>query len=212
MSVKTKLVVMVAMAASAVVAAQVAEVNLPPSPRGSAAVQVSGSWAGTGADRKYSGGLWITVDYGRPVLRGRENIFGAGADYGQTVTAGGALWRAGANETTRLLTQAPLVIAGKTIPPGEYNVLVDLKEQAWTFVLTNQPIQPQFDANDKVRLLGSTNYDPKFDLVRAPMRLTTSPMVIEQFTIGFADVKADRGTLYMSWDRTIASIDFTVGK
>ena len=128
------------------------------------------------------------------------------------MNAGGAIWRAGANETTRLLTQAPLVIGGKTIPPGEYNVLVDLKEKAWTFVLTNQPTQPQFDANDKVRLLGSTNYDPKFDLVRAPMKMTTSPMVIEQFTIGFADVKPDRGTLYMSWDRTIASIDFTVGK
>lgn len=204
---KTKMFVMV-VAASALVGAQVPDVKLPPSPRGSAAIQVGGTWS----EGRYTGGSWITVDYGRPIMRGRENIFGTGADYGKTVLAGAALWRAGANETTRLVTQVPLQIGGKTIAAGEYNVLVDLKEKAWTFVLSNQPVQATFDANDKVRLSGATNYDPKFDLLRTPMRLTTSPMAIEQFTIGFADVKPDRGSLYMAWDRTIASLDFTVGK
>ena len=207
MGFKTKALIMVVLA-SAFVGAQAPEVKLPPSPRGSAAIQVGGTWA----DGRHTGGSWITVDYGRPILRGRENIFGTGADYGKTVLAGAAIWRAGANETTRLLTQAPLLIGGKTIAAGEYNLLVDLKDKAWTFVLSNQPVQPTFDANDKVRLSGATNYDPKFDLVRAPMRLTTSPMSIEQFTIGFADVKGDRGALYLAWDRTIASIDFAVAK
>ena len=44
------------------------------------------------------------------------------------------------------------------------------------------------------------------------MKVSTSAMSIEQFTIGFADVKPDRGVLYMAWDRTIGSIDFTVRK
>ena len=184
------------------------KIDLPPSPRGSTAIQVGGAWT----DGKYTGGSWITVDYGRPVLRARTNIFGAGADYGKTVTAGAALWRAGANDTTRLATQIALEIGGKTIAPGEYNLLVDLKEQAWTLVLSTQPIQPTFDPDDKVRLSGATNYDPKFDVLRAPMRLAVSPVSIEQFTIGFSDVTADRGTLYLSWDRTVASIDFRVKK
>jgi hypothetical protein len=208
---KTTLAVMI-VAAGALLGAQVPKVDLPPSPRGTAAIQVGGTWSGTGADRRYTGGSWITVDYGRPILRGRENIFGTGADYGKTVNPTGPVWRAGANETTRLVTEVPLVIGGKTIAAGEYNVLVELKEKAWTLVLSNQPVQPQFDANDKVRLSGSTNYDPKFDVVRAPMRVTTSPTSIEQFTIGFADVKPDRGSLYMAWERTIATVDFTVGK
>ena len=59
------------------------EVKLPTSPRGTAAIQVGGSWSGTGDDRRYTGGSWITVDYGWPILRGRENIFGAGAAYGR---------------------------------------------------------------------------------------------------------------------------------
>ena len=197
---------------AALIQAQVPDVKLPSSPRGAAAIQVGGTWSGTGDDRRYTGGSWITVDYGRPILRGRENIFGAGADYGKAVNPDAPLWRAGANETTRLTTQVPLDLGGKTIPAGEYNVFVDLKEKAWTLVLSTQPRQPKYDPNDKVLLYGAYNYDPKFDTLRAPMRLSTSALSIEQFTIGFADVKADRGVLYMAWDRTTASIDFTVRK
>ena len=198
--------------AAALVQAQVPDVKLPSSPRGTAAIQVGGTWSGTGDDRRYTGGSWITVDYGRPILRGRENIFGKGADYGKTVNPDAPLWRAGANDTTRLTTQVPLELGGKTIPAGEYNVFVDLKEKAWTLVLSTQPRQPKYDPNDKVLLYGAYNYDPKFDTLRAPMRLSTSTTSTEQFTIGFADVKPDRGVLYMAWDRTIGSIDFTVRK
>jgi hypothetical protein len=200
-------------AAAVLVHAQVPEVKLPASPRGLAAAQVSGSWTGTGDERRYTGGQWITVDYGRPILRGREAIFGSVATYGKTVNPDAPVWRAGANETTTLTTQAALTIGGTTVKPGVYSVLVDLlRENAWTLVLSTQPVMPKYDANDKVQLYGSYNYDPKFDALRTPMKLSTSPMSIEQFTIGFADVKADRGSLYMAWDRTIATVDFTVNK
>ena len=74
----------VAVAAAAVlVHAQAPEVKLPASPRGSAAVQVAGSWTGTGDERRYTGGKWITLDYGRPIMRGREPIFGVRRDLRQ---------------------------------------------------------------------------------------------------------------------------------
>ena len=199
-------------AAAVLVHAQAPEVKLPPSPRGLSAAQVAGSWTGTGDERRYTGGQWITVDYGRPIMRGREPIFGAGATYGKIVNPDAAPWRAGANETTTLTTQAPLTIGGTTVKPGVYSMLVDLKENAWTLVLSTQPVMPKFDPDNKVQLYGSSNYDPKFDALRAPMKLSTSPMSIEQFTIGFADVKPDRGSLYLAWDRTIATVDFTVSK
>ena len=201
-------VVMACAAAATAVAQTKPAVNLPPSPRGTAAIQVAGAWTGTGEDRRYTNGLWITVDYGRPILRGRENIFGSGATYGKTVNPDAPLWRAGANDTTRLTTQATLVIGDKTLAPGVYNVLADLKEGAWTLVLSTQPVQPKYDPNDKVLLYGAYNYDPKFDVLRTPMRLSTSSMSIEQFTIGFANMKGNQGSLYMSWDRTIAMVDF----
>jgi len=196
--------------ASGVLAAQSQpNVTLPVSPRGLSAIQVGGTWTGSGENRQYTNGKWITVDYGRPILRGRTNIFGSGADYGKTVNPDAPLWRAGANDTTRLTTQVTLTFGDKTIPPGVYNVFVDLKQNAWTFVLSTQPVQPKYDPNDKVLLYGAYNYDSKFDILRVPMRLSTSPMSIEQFTIGFADISGNRGSLVMSWDRTVAAVDFT---
>jgi hypothetical protein len=200
----------VMMAAVGIGAQTQPDVKLPPSPRGSAEIQVGGTWSGEGDSRRYTGGQWITVDYGRPILRGRESIFGSGEAYGKTVNPDSAIWRAGANDTTRLTTQATLVIGGTTLPPGVYNVFVELAEKGWTLVLSNQPVQPKYDPNDKVLLYGAYNYDKKFEVLRAPMRLSTSPTSVEQFTIGFADVKPDRGSLYMAWDRTVATVDFQV--
>jgi hypothetical protein len=185
-------------------------VDLPSSPRGLSAVQVGGTWTGSEGDREYVDGAWITIDYGRPILRGRANIFGAGGDYGEVVSDGVPVWRAGANQTTRLTTQASLSFDGKTIAPGVYNVFVDLQEDRWTFVLSTQPVQATYDPDDTVNLYGSYNYDREFDVLRAPMRMSTSPVSIEQFTIGFVDVAGDRGSIAMSWDRTVATVDFVV--
>jgi hypothetical protein len=181
------------------------DVKLPASPRGAAEIQVLGKIE----KGRQVGGQWITVDYGRPLIRGRANIFGAGADYGKTVNPDSSVWRAGANDTTRLTTQAALTIGGTTIQPGVYNVFVDLKPGAWTLVLSNQPVQPKYDPNDKVLLYGSYNYDPKFEVLKAPMRTLDLPMSLEQLTIGFSDVRSDGGTLFIAWDKTMASVDFT---
>jgi hypothetical protein len=187
--------------------------TIPPiaSPRGSAAAQVSGTWEQTERGPRYTGGKWITVDYGRPILRGRENIFGSGADYGKQVLGNASIWRAGANETTRLTTEAPLVFGGKTVEPGTYSVFVDLKEGAWTFVLSTQPVQEQYDPQDKTRTFGAYNYDPKFEVVRVPMKLMESPVSAEQFTIAFVDMTPQGGSLAMWWNKTMATVGFTVG-
>jgi len=185
-------------------------VNLQPSPRGLSATQVGGAWSGPVGEQQYKGGQWITIDYGRPILRGRQNIFGSGADYGKTANPDAAIWRAGANDTTRLTTQVSLGFGEKTIAPSIYNIFVDLKPNAWTFVLNTQPVQPKYDPNEKVLLYGAYNYDSKFDVLRTPMRLSNSPVSIEQFTINFADVAAKGGSIVMSWDKTVATVDFTV--
>jgi len=201
-------VVLSGVISAALLAQPVPEVKLVPSPQGQAAIQVGGRWEKTAeGGQAYRDGKWIVVDYGRPLLRGRKEIFGAGADYGKTVNAGAPLWRAGANNTTRLTTQAPLQVGGKTLAPGVYNVFVDLKPGNWTLVLTNQPVQEAFDPNDKVRLSGATNYDPKFDLLRAPMTVRMSDASVEQFTINFTNVTDAGATMTMAWDKTVAAID-----
>ena len=189
------------------------DVKLVPSPPGQAAMQLGGRWEKTAeGGQAYRDGKWVVVNYGRPLLRGRTNIFGSGADYGSMVNAGAPLWRAGANDTTRLITQAPLTIGGRTIAPGTYNVFVDLKPGNWTLVLSTQPVQEKFDPDDKVRLSGATNYDPKFDVLRAPMTVRSTAASVEQFTIGFVDVSATSATMTMAWEKTLATIPIALAK
>jgi hypothetical protein len=184
------------------------EVKLPASPPGQAALQLGGTWEeADGGGRRYRDGKWVVIDYSRPLLRGRKNIFGADEDYGRAVTANAAVWRAGANATTRLTTQAALVVGDKTIESGVYNVFVDLKPDNWTLVLNTQPVQEQYDPKDKVRLFGAYNYDPKFDVARIPMRVRSTDISNEQFTIAFLNATDSSATLAMAWEHTVAMVD-----
>ena len=93
---------------------------LPASPPGTAQTQVGGEYTKNAQGREsYQGGKWITITYSRPIKRGRD-VFGSGENYGKALLANGAtVWRAGANVSTRLNTEVPLVIGGKTVPAGE---------------------------------------------------------------------------------------------
>jgi hypothetical protein len=199
--------------AGALVLPASAQQDRPLSPAGTATAMVGGEWVkDAGGASVYQGGKWIEVIYSRPMLRQRTNIFGSGADYGVAIRAGAPLWRAGANQTTVLKTEVPLAIGGRTVPAGEYGVLVELRSPTeWTLVLTSQPRQAEFDANNKTDLIGAVNYDPKFDVVRAPMRVNSkaSP-TLDQFTIYFTDVTRTGGTLAMAWEKTVATVEFTV--
>ena len=192
------------------IAQTVPAVDLPSSPRGLAAIQVGGAWAPSDNGPQYRNGKWISVDYGRPILRSRPNIFGSAAEYGKTIMDGSPVWRAGANATTRLTTQVALDFGGTTVQPGVYSVLVDLKPAGWTMILSTQPVQSEFNAEDKVNLYGGANYNPKFDVLRVPMALDTIPVKFEQFTIDFGDVSPTGGTLMMLWETTGAFVNFTV--
>ena len=116
-------------AAAAMLVAQTPPAR-PMSPPGTAHAQVLGNWskparpAFTLGRENYEGGKWIEITYGRPLERGRD-VFGSGENYGKAALDVGApgfppppVWRAGANQSTRLKTEATLVFGDKTIPPG----------------------------------------------------------------------------------------------
>jgi hypothetical protein len=193
----------------------VAQAPRPPaSPLGSAAAQVAGQWfePQPGAPARYRDGKWITIDYSRPILKGRSGVFGKGPDYGKGVNGGAPVWRAGANQTTRLKSEVPLVLGGKTLAAGEYSLFVDLKEGAWTLIVSTQPYQQKYDPTNKTDTWGSYNYDQKFDVVRVPMKVAEHGLSVEQFTIGFVNMTQQGGTISLSWDKTVATVDFTIGK
>jgi hypothetical protein len=185
------------LAAMTVVAAQ----NPPASPEGKAQAQVGGG---------VKDGKWLEITYSRPILRGRTNIFGSGAKYGETLNAGAPVWRAGANVSTRLRTEAALTIGGKPVPAGEYSIFIDLKEGNWTFILSSWPAQLKYDKANTAALWGSYGYTPDKDVTRAPMKLMKSTVSVEQLTWGFINLTAKGGELAIWWDKEFATVPFQV--
>ena len=57
---------------------------------------------------------------------------------------------------------------------------------------------------------GAYNYTPDKDVLRVPMTVGAIPMAIDQLSIGFVDVTAAGGTLAIWWDKTQATVPFTV--
>jgi hypothetical protein len=194
-----------------------AQGNRPASPAGSSATQVGGEWTkskdaqGKEVER-YQGGKWVEITYGRPILKGRKNIFGSGADYGKTVTDGAPVWRAGANASTRLRSEVPLQIGGKSVPAGEYSAFIDLKENNWTFILSSWAAQQKYDPNNKAELWGSYEYTPDKDVARAPMTLAKLPFVVDQLAWEFVDMSQSGGKLAIMWENVVATVPFTVAK
>jgi hypothetical protein len=180
------------------------------SPTGSSAVEVGGKYDPKAAEPTYVGGKWIEITYGRPILRGRD-VFGSGASYGKVANPDQPVWRAGANVTTQLKTEVPLVINGKTVAPGTYTVFVDLKPNNWTFILSNWKAQTRYDPNNKSEIWGAYGYTPDKDVVRAPMKMETLPHSHAEMSWEFLDMTDAGGALAVMWEKTMGLVPFKVG-
>jgi hypothetical protein len=183
----------------------------PASPTGTAAAEIGSKMTPTAnGEPVYTRGKWVEVTYGRPIKRGRD-VFGSGANYGKVANPDAPVWRAGANVSTQLKTEVPLVINGKTVAPGTYTMFIDLKPNNWTLIVSNWKAQADYDPNSKTEIWGAYGYTPDKDVVRAPMKLETLPHSHEELSWEFVDVTDAGGTLAIMWDKTMASVPFKVG-
>ena len=176
------------------------------SPAGGSATQIGGYYDPV---RGFVNGDWIEVRYGRPPKRGRD-IFGAD-DYREHLNDGAPIWRAGANQTTRLITDVPLVFATTAIAPGEYTLFIDLGATPWEFIVSSWPAQVSYDAGNREALFGAFEYTPDRDVVRIPMTVETLPRSFDQLSWQFLDITDTGGTLALLWDTKLASVAFTLG-
>jgi hypothetical protein len=70
----------------------------------------------------------ITIEYGRPVARGRA-LFGALVPYGR-------VWHPGADQGTTLQTTRAIELNGKPLPAGRYSLWTVPGEKGWTFIFS----------------------------------------------------------------------------
>ncbi len=176
------------------------------SPPGHSAAQVGGNF--DPVQYGYLGGAWIDVYYGRPLKRGRD-LFGP-PDWADMLNDGAPVWRAGANQSTRLVTEAPLMIGGTRVEPGEYTLFIELSDDVWTFIVSTWPAQETYDYENRDALFGAFEYTDDRDVLRTRMELETLPVAFEQLSWQFLDMTATGGRLALIWDTRMASVAFTV--
>lgn len=189
-----------------------AQTPQPAAPAKTAAAPAARPASPAGTAQTQIGDKWLEITYSRPIKRGRD-VFGTGADYGTKLNAGAPVWRAGANKSTRLMTEVPLVIGGKTLPAGEYSLFIELKSPTeWTLIVSSWGAKTSGGDKTPDTLWGSYNYTPDKDIVRVPMTVAQSQTSVDQLTWGFCDVTAEGGKLCLAWDTANAMVPFTVSK
>lgn len=140
------------------------------------------------------GGSKISIDYGRPYMKGRK-IMGDLVPFNQ-------VWRTGANKATHLTTDVDLTIGGVAVPKGTYTLFTVPSEKGWKLIInktTGQwgiPYKPEYEKTELARV------DMKVEKLSAP---------VEQFTIAL-EGSGGKGVIKMEWENTRASVGFTEKK
>ena len=148
----------------------------------------------------------VMIVYGRPYMT-KPGTTVARKIWGDLVPYG-TIWRTGADEATLLILQQPIAFGDTTVPAGAYTLWTLPNEDGTAKLIINKQIG-QWGINPRDP---KTVYDEKNDVARMDLTKTTLDTPVEQFTIAIARNPAGGGTIKLSWDTTVFSIDFTVPK
>ena len=138
------------------------------------------------------GGKKISVNYGRPSMRGRK-IMGGLVPFDKW-------WRTGANEATSFVTQTDLILGGERIPKGAYTLYTMPSAKQWKLIINKQTGQ------------WGTVYSPELDFVRIPLTKKLLKNPVEKFTITLEKTGNSAGVLRLAWETTELSVSFLTKK
>jgi hypothetical protein len=153
------------------------------------------------------GGKKVSIEYGRPALKGRT------VDELTNKLPEDRMWRAGENQVTILTTEGDLMVGGKKLPAGRYSLYVYAPANGeWALAInTDQGMPlgklwsgaPENMKNEPwPHLEGYQKSIASTEVARAPMKAGKTAAAIENFTIDLKPVK-DAAALTLSWgDRT----------
>jgi hypothetical protein len=129
--------------------------------------------------RAQIGNAMFAVDYGRPLMRGRQ-LLGDVIPYDR-------VWRTGANAATQFTTSVPVKIAGMQVPAGTYTLWTGPHKNGADLIVNKQTGQ------------WGTEYNHSLDLGTARLTGEALPAPVEAFTISIVPVDSHHGTLIMEW-------------
>jgi hypothetical protein len=130
------------------------------------------------------GGVHISIDYGRPTLKGRDML---------KQIQPGQLWRIGADAPTTLESDKGLNFGGTIVPKGKHILLARFVEPGkWTLVFSTKSV---------------FQYDPSAKLAEIPLTLGEANDSAEMVTIKLTD-QGGTGVIEIAWGKMRLSAIF----
>jgi hypothetical protein len=134
------------------------------------------------------GGAHVSVDYGRPSLKGRDPM---------KMIQPGQLWRLGADKPTTLESDKDLDFGGTRVPKGKYILLARYTEPGkWSLVVSTKSV---------------FQYEPSAKVAEVPMTFREENDSVETLSIQLS-AQGDNGVVEVAWGKLRLSGSFSVAK
>lgn len=174
----------------------------------------------TAADRGKAattiGGKAVTIEYGRPLLKGRTL-----AQLLEKLPQD-RIWRAGDDQVTILETATPLVLGSETVPAGRYSLYVHLPATGPRSLVVNkdlgQPLRnlwkeapPEKAELPWPHLEGYETSIRGTEVARIAMKKEDTKAPVDPFTIGWEPNKTG-ARLRLAWGEEAWTLDVRPGK
>jgi hypothetical protein len=137
------------------------------------------------------GGATISIEYGRPYLKGRDEA---------KMMPAGQPWRTGADQATVLTTDKRLTFGTVSVAAGSYTINTEPGDKEWHLILGKLGSAGQW----------GIPYLPNLEIGRTPMKIGRASKPVEQVTIAI-DASASTPVLSVGWGSTVATVPFHVG-
>lgn len=133
----------------------------------------------------------VTVDYSRPAIKGRT-VYGDLVPFGKT-------WRTGANASTKITFGEDVKVEGSDLKAGTYAVYSVPNKDSWDIMFYKD-----------LTLGGNVaDYKAENEVLRIKVKPTAIAANVENFTINFADVKANSMNVELLWEKTRVAFNVT---
>jgi hypothetical protein len=136
-------------------------------------------------------GASISIEYGRPFLKGRPEA---------QMMPPGREWRTGADAATIITTDKALKFGAVSLAPGTYTINTVPGDKEWQLVLGRLSKPGQW----------GIPYQKDLEIGRTPMVRGTTKAPVENVTISIDDTPAG-ATLRVEWGTVSATAPFTIG-
>jgi hypothetical protein len=134
------------------------------------------------------GSATVSLDYGRPSLKGRDML--------KQMPVGG-VWRIGSGDPTMITSDADLDFGGTRVPKGKHILLTRLAEPGkWSLVVSSK---------------GAFQYEPSARIAEVPMDVQEAKDSVETLTVNLTG-KGGKGVVEIAWGTSRLTASFSAAK